>query len=312
MRTIWILAISIALLVMGCQPVADQRVSFFFAGHQDDWQLFMGDKAYEAVQNGDRTVFVITTAGDASLGLSIGEGANRPYYLTREQAVVNSAMLAADGLGGVDENSRSTTPLRDYELDRLQLEVSDGGSRRTLEINFFDYKNTRTYLLRLPDGFPRGQYPVGMYQLRTGKTNNLFSIDSLISVDHWDKLVGVVQAIVEHESSGMEEIWINAAERDSTLNPGDHFDHLHASLLADEASKNLCANKRYFVEYHTAELPVNLDEEVIRVKKWLFSPCAISKEASGYQTSWDEFHLAWTERSYYREVLCQQSKALMP
>ena len=46
------------------------KVSFYFAAHEDDWQLFMNPSAFEDVINGAaKTVFVHLTAGDAGLGI---------------------------------------------------------------------------------------------------------------------------------------------------------------------------------------------------------------------------------------------------
>ena len=42
------------------------KVSFYFAAHEDDWQLFMNPSAFEDVLKGAaKTVFVHVTAGDA-------------------------------------------------------------------------------------------------------------------------------------------------------------------------------------------------------------------------------------------------------
>ena len=44
------------------------KVSFYFAAHEDDWQLFMNPSAFEDVVSGaTKTVFVHLTAGDAGL-----------------------------------------------------------------------------------------------------------------------------------------------------------------------------------------------------------------------------------------------------
>jgi len=49
------------------------KVSFYFAAHQDDWQLFMNPSAFEDVAGGAaKTVFVHVTAGDAGLGTDSG------------------------------------------------------------------------------------------------------------------------------------------------------------------------------------------------------------------------------------------------
>ncbi len=60
------------------------KVSFYFAAHEDDWQLFMNPSAFQDVINGAaKTVFVHLTAGDAGLGVGLG-GRKNPFYLARE------------------------------------------------------------------------------------------------------------------------------------------------------------------------------------------------------------------------------------
>jgi hypothetical protein len=57
------------LLTQGIQAQkapAFERVSFYFAAHEDDWQLFMNPSAFQDVADPKtKTVFVHTTAGDA-------------------------------------------------------------------------------------------------------------------------------------------------------------------------------------------------------------------------------------------------------
>ncbi|MGB8578572.1 MAG: hypothetical protein WCD56_18695 [Pseudolabrys sp.] len=57
---------------------AAQHVSFYFAAHQDDWQLFMNPSAFHDVLDAStKTVFVHMTAGDAGLGTKPGGGKRR-------------------------------------------------------------------------------------------------------------------------------------------------------------------------------------------------------------------------------------------
>ena len=46
------------------------KVSFYFAAHEDDWQLFMNPQAFDDVLDAkSKTVFIHLTAGDAGLGV---------------------------------------------------------------------------------------------------------------------------------------------------------------------------------------------------------------------------------------------------
>jgi hypothetical protein len=72
------------------------KVSFYFAAHEDDWQLFVNPSAFQDVMNGAaKTVFVHLTAGDAGLGVGKG-GRKHPFYLARENGAEAAIRFMAD------------------------------------------------------------------------------------------------------------------------------------------------------------------------------------------------------------------------
>src|SRR5215831_4221677 len=79
------------------------KVSFYFAAHEDDWQLFMNPSAFQDVINGAaKTVFVHLTAGDAGLGAGLG-GRRHPFYLARENGAEAAIRFMADADGAPAE-----------------------------------------------------------------------------------------------------------------------------------------------------------------------------------------------------------------
>ena len=73
-----------------------QRVAFYFAAHEDDWQLFMNPTAfYDVLDANTKTVFIHMTAGDAGLGTNTG-GRKHPYYAARENGAENAIRFMAD------------------------------------------------------------------------------------------------------------------------------------------------------------------------------------------------------------------------
>ena len=63
---------------------AQDTVAFYFAAHEDDWQLFMSPNAYrDARSPSTKVVFVYLTAGDGGAGVG-SAGRSQPYYLARE------------------------------------------------------------------------------------------------------------------------------------------------------------------------------------------------------------------------------------
>jgi len=75
---------------------AQDTVAFYFAAHEDDWQLFMSPNAYRDVQaSSTKVVFVYLTAGDDGAGIG-NAGRSQPYYLARENGAKLSVMFIAD------------------------------------------------------------------------------------------------------------------------------------------------------------------------------------------------------------------------
>ena len=75
---------------------AAHRVSFYFAAHQDDWQLFMNPSAFrDVLSSNTKSVFLHMTAGDTGLGVQSG-GRKYPYYLARENGAESAIRFMAD------------------------------------------------------------------------------------------------------------------------------------------------------------------------------------------------------------------------
>src|SRR5215475_336072 len=130
-----------AAALAGASALADDdkrpdKVSFYFAAHQDDWQLFMNPSAFEDVAGGAaKTVFVHVTAGDAGLGAGTG-GRRHPYYRARENGAATAIRFMADSGARPLE---PTTERRIFAGHQIKRSV---------------YRNTVTYFLRVPDGHP--------------------------------------------------------------------------------------------------------------------------------------------------------------
>src|SRR5215475_8213285 len=128
-----------AAALAGASALADDdkrpdKVSFYFAAHEDDWQLFMNPSAFQDVMNGAaKTVFVHITAGDAGLGVGKG-GRKHPFYLARENGAEAAIRFMADA---------EATP-----GERIAAPMSFNGHM----IYRVSYLNTVSYFFRLPDG----------------------------------------------------------------------------------------------------------------------------------------------------------------
>ncbi len=73
-----------------------EKASFYFAAHQDDWQLFMNPSAFQDVTGAKtKTVFVHLTAGDDGSGMG-ARGRKHPFYLARENGAEAAIRFMAD------------------------------------------------------------------------------------------------------------------------------------------------------------------------------------------------------------------------
>src|SRR6187200_2843371 len=73
-----------------------EKTSFYFAAHEDDWQLFMNPSAFlDVTGSKTKTVFVHVTAGDAGSGMG-SRGRKHPFYLARENGAEAAIRFMAD------------------------------------------------------------------------------------------------------------------------------------------------------------------------------------------------------------------------
>ncbi len=160
-----LLLLLLLLLSSRCRMSAQDTVAFYFAAHEDDWQLFMNPNAYQDVQRtSTKVVFVYLTAGDAGAGLGNGER-SQPYYLARENGAKLSVKFMADA---------QKTPA--IPVDSV-ASISGHATKRWL------YRNTVSYFLRLPDGNPQGTGYVStawqsIKRLREGAIPTMTAIDN--------------------------------------------------------------------------------------------------------------------------------------
>lgn len=288
-----------AVILLLSRPVDNkyQKVAFYFSGHPDDWQLFMGHHAWEDLQNKNtKVVFILTTAGDAWLGMKKLDNANQPYYKARETGFIHAVKWAAKGAFSIDSSGRATHSLSGYELDTILIE-----GHKPHPVKYFETKNAHAYLLYLYDGMPDGSHPNSLHQLKNGQ--KIYTIDSSTHYQSWEDLSLTIQNIVKRER-GDSKITIHIAETDTIKNPGDHSDHRLTAHLANHATADICADYYRYVTYHSRNLDKNLSADKKQIKKFLFSANALAKEKAGYDSPWEPVHLSWTSRAYWSKQSC--------
>ena len=264
------------------------KVSFYFAAHEDDWQLFMNPSAFQDVINGAaKTVFVHLTAGDAGLGNGLG-GRKHPFYLARENGAEAAIRFMADADAVPGERIAAPMSFNGHMIYRVS------------------YLNTVSYFLRVPDGHWSGDgyYETGFQSLKrlaTGENDILRAVDGSATYHGWDDLVATLRAIVSYERGKAAVAQINVAETDTRVNPKDHSDHLMTAKAALEAVKDVsCVRRVYYVDYASARLPENLHAQQRDMESSVFAVTLAGVQALDHGTSWRHYDHSFVGRNYFR------------
>lgn len=264
------------------------KVSFYFAAHEDDWQLFMNPSAFEdVIKRAAKTVFVHVTAGDAGLGTGAG-GRKHPFYLARENGAKAAIRFMADANTIPDEQTAAPMTFNSHPVYRVS------------------YRNTVGYFLRLPDGSPSGAgYRDTGFQslkrLHDGDNRELAAVDGSTVYRGWDDLVATLQAIMAYERGGSPLADINVAETDARINPGDHSDHLMTARAALDAARTLsCVRKLYYIDYASSRLPPNLKADQRDMESSVFAVTLAGVQAFDHATSWHHYDESYVGRNYFR------------
>lgn len=264
------------------------KVSFYFAAHEDDWQLFMNPSAFQDVINGAaKTVFIHMTAGDAGLGMGLG-GRKHPFYLARENGAETAIRFMADA--------------DDIPAERIAAHMSFNGH----SIYRVSYRNTVSYFLRVPDGNPlgTGYYDTGFQSLKrlaSGENNTLVAIDGSTVYHGWNDLVSTLREILDSERGRAPAVQLNVAELDARINPNDHSDHLMTAKAALGAVRDLaCVRRVSYVDYASSRLPENLNSQQRDMESSVFAVTLAGVLALDHRTSWHHYDKSFVGRNYFR------------
>jgi len=262
------------------------KVSFYFAAHADDWQLFMNPSAFDDVTaDAAKTVFIHATAGDAGLGTGSG-GRKHAYYLAREHGAEAAIRFMADTADLPAEASAGPVTINGHPIRRLR------------------YRNTVSYFLRLPDGSPSGTgYGETGFQslkrLAEGAVSTVTAVDGSTQYRGWNDLVATLRAILVAERGSAAAAQINVADLDAVRNPNDHADHLMTAKAALDAAQGMsCLRRVSYIEYASWDLPLNLTPEQRDREDSVFAVTLAGVLAYDHGTSWH--HRAYVGRNYFR------------
>ncbi len=265
-----------------------EKVSFFFAAHEDDWQLFMNPSAFEDVRNpATKTVFVHMTAGDAGAGLG-NLGRRYSYYLARENGAEAAIRFMADADDIPAKRDVTHTVFNGHSIYRVS------------------YRNTVSYFLRVADGNPQGGGYKGtgfqsLKRLAAGENNTLAAVDGSTAYRGWSDLVATLRKIMDFERGRAPRVQLNVAEIDPRINPNDHSDHVMTARAALDAVKDLaCVRRLYYVDYASEHLPENLNDRERDMESSVFAVTLAGVLAFDHRTSWHHYDTAFVGKNYYR------------
>lgn len=264
------------------------KVSFYFAAHEDDWQLFMNPSAFQDVIKGAaKTVFVHVTAGDAGLGIGLA-GRKHPFYLARENGAEAAIRFMADADDAPGERVAEPATFNGHKIYRVS------------------YRNTVSYFLRVPDGHwsGGGYYETGFESLKrlsVGEIDALRAVDGSTTYHGWDDLVATLNAIIVYERGKAALVQLNVAETDTRTNPKDHSDHLMTAHAALDAAKKLsCVRRVFYIDYASSQLPQNLTAQQRDMESSVFAVTLAGVQALDHATSWHHYDESFVGRNYFR------------
>jgi hypothetical protein len=266
------------------------KVSVYFAAHEDDWQLFMNPSAFQDVIKGAaKTVFVHVTAGDAGLGAGWG-GRKQQYYLARENGAEQAIRFMANADDAPGKETAGQMIFNGHPIYRVS------------------YRNTVGYFLRVPDGNLSGTgYFATDFQslkrLHSGASEMLAAVDGSTIYHGWGDLVATMRAILTYERGDAALLQINIAELNRRINPGDHSDHLMTARAALDAVKGLpCVRRVSYVDYASSRLPQNLNAAQRDMESSVFAVTMAGVLAFDHGAGWHFYDESYVGRNYFRVV----------
>ena len=282
-------------------------LSFYVAGHQDDWQLFRGNAAYQDLKSLNvRAVFIYATAGDA--GLTDG------WWEARERGAVAAVRKAVGPLP-------------------LTIDVAQFLGHPIVR---YTSGNSVSYFLRLPDGqFRSGKgYPAyNNESLPELRDNNkpVSAVDKSTTYRSWKDFWQTLQAIADYERSrvpamlhprinapdyfGVDNSQADCRSRES-CNRCDHPDHIAVGQALRQFVSGTY-DRVWWVGYYSQTRPENLTGLDFMGKGEVFFAytAAVLSEttANGSPQPPNLFEWrSWGARDYVRTVGWDQPDADLP
>lgn len=281
---------AILFILFSLLSINAQNSKLYVSTHPDDWQLFMNPNAYYDLQNPDnKVIFLHTTAGDAGCGIGCTS-----YYLAREEGSKRAIRFLCNAIN-------PDLPQGD-EMNKTHVLINGHLLLR------FSYANAVAYFLRLPDGNLTGVgYPIhdhaSLKHFYEGTTSTLSAIDKSTTYLSLEDLVKTISGIVDYESDTPNLTSFNIADTNVDINPGDHSDHLHSSLILQKVALNLGIKMvRLYEEYATDAKDQNIFDDAFLTCAGTWGATASGLSDQLHNPTWNAGHNAWIGKQYFRDI----------
>ena len=112
------------------------------------------------------------------------------------------------------------------------------------------------------------------------------------------------ERFVKLESKSLDNVAFNIADTNANINPEDHSDHLHSSLIMQKVASNLgMKSVKLYQEYATNEKEMNVFGYDFLTCAGTWGATASGLSDKYHHSTWNETHNVWIGRQYFREVL---------
>jgi len=286
----------ILYFLCGINSSYTQNAKVYVSTHPDDWQLFMNPNAFYDLQNPDnKVIFLHTTAGDAGCGIGCIS-----YYLAREEGSKRAIRFMCNAINPDLQQGSDMNETHVLINSHLILRYS--------------YGNAVAYFLRLPDGNLTGVgYPIhnqaSLKHFYEGSTPTLSAIDKSTAYSSLDDLVKTISGIITYETNTPDKTSFNIADTNTKINPGDHSDHLHSSLIMQKVAAMLgIKTVRLYEEYATNAKAQNVFDDAFLLCAGTWGATASGLSDNLHNSTWNKGHNIWIGRQYFRDVLLSDLK----
>jgi len=256
----------------------------------------MNPNAYHDLQNAEnKVIFLHTTAGDAGCGTGCAS-----YYLAREEGSLRAIRFMC--------NAINPELKQGAEMNETHVLINGHLILR------YSYVNAVAYFLRLPDGNLTGVgYPIhehaSLKHFYEGTTPTLSAVDKSTVYQSLDDLVKTISGIITYESNTPDQASFNIADTNTAINPGDHSDHLHSSLIMQKVAEVLgIKTVRLYEEYATNAKAQNVFDDGFLISAGTWGATASGLSDKLHNSTWNEGHNVWIGKQYFRDVLLTDLK----